>query len=134
MNGFTNKIVKIFCESVGTEVDIGKLYSPEWKIKETLDDLRNNKPSMTSGAIRVSKIGNGRLFVLDGNHRVVEAIKSGKTTIPVEFDNYIPDMTRTGGGYLDMIKSAVRIVDKVKLETIVESVESNLPVIWYHNK
>lgn len=116
MNGFTDKIVKIFCESVGTEVDIGKLYSPEWKIKETLDDLRNNKPSMTGGAIRVSKIGNGRLFVLDGNHRVVEAIKSGKTTIPVVFDNYIPDMTKTGGGYLDTIKSAVRIVDKVNLK------------------
>lgn len=88
MNEYKQRIVKIFCEGESiNEVDIGKLYSPEWKIKETLDDLRNNRASMTSGAVRVSKIGNDRLFVFDGNHRVVEAIKSGKLQFLLSLTN-----------------------------------------------
>jgi hypothetical protein len=87
-----------------------KLYSPQWKINETLEDIRNGKLSHSNDKpLRVSKCGKGRYFLMDGNHRAIEALLAGKTSLPGVLDEHVPDMTRTGGAYKSILDSAVQI-------------------------
>jgi hypothetical protein len=110
-----NKIIKLFCESNRGSflVALSSLYSPLWKIKETIEDINSGRLSKTPSNIRVSKLGGGKYYIIDGNHRVVEAIKRGDKQIAVVLDPHIPDMNRTGGGYNNEIKSAVQVVKVV---------------------
>lgn len=91
-------------------VSLAKLYSPKWKIDETLADIRNQKLSHSNHmALRVSKLGKGRYFLMDGNHRALEALLAGKSSLSAIIDEHVPDMTRTGGSYASIIASAVPI-------------------------
>ena len=95
-------------------VHINKLYSPLWKIKETVSDIESGKPSQSPGPITISKMGDGKYYVMDGNHRVVEAIQNGQTFVDALLNPHLPDMTRSGGGYDNFIKDAVQIVGALK--------------------
>jgi hypothetical protein len=108
-----SRIVHLFCESI-FKVALSSLYSPLWKVEDTLKDISDGRVSMNSGVVKVSKLGNGRYFIIDGNHRVVEAIQRGEVSINVTLDEYIPDMNKTGGAYDTMVKSAIRVVEVVK--------------------
>lgn len=92
------------------------LYSPRWKIDDTLENLKAGNTSKSRGeVVTVSRIGRNRFYVLNGNHRVIEDILAGKTTVDVKLDQYTPDMNKTGGAYKGMVDDAVRLVDCVKL-------------------
>lgn len=120
------KLIKLFCEEKSFQVDIRKLYSPLWKVQETMKDVDEGRTSRNLGIIKVSKMGGGKYFIIDGNHRVVEAIQSGSPRIEVTLDQYTPDMSRTGGAYDSMLSSAVQVVGVVqgtlKEETNVETI------------
>ena len=106
-----------FRESKEFVVALKKLYSPLWKVEETLKDIGEGKVSRNSGIVKVSKMGNGSYFVVDGNHRVVEAIQRGENNIRVVLDDYVPDLTRTGGAYNNTIGEAIQVASVVnKLE------------------
>lgn len=102
-------------------VHTSSLYSPKWKVDETLGNIKAGKLSMSRGeVITVSKIGRGKYYILNGNHRVVEDILAGKTTVDVKLDQYTPDMNKTGGAYNDMMADAVPVVDHVSGRHITE--------------
>jgi hypothetical protein len=141
-----NKILSIFCEGV-FKVALSSLYSPLWKIEETIKDIGEGRVSRSDGVVKVSKIGRGRYFIIDGNHRVVEAIKRGESGITVTLDEFIPDMARTGGAYDSVVKSAIQVVSVVKSglnETMVKKFDldsrvGNDPIVYeddvkYHGK
>jgi hypothetical protein len=89
-------------------VTLTKLWSPAWKIKETRDDIAAGKRSRTRAPIRVSRWG-GKYYVIDGNHRVQEALQAGKKNIEAVVDEHVPNMNRTGGAYNSMLETAVRV-------------------------
>jgi GNAT superfamily N-acetyltransferase len=94
-------------------VNISSLFSPEWKIKETLSDIYQGKVSKTSGPITISKMGNGKYYIINGNHRVIESINRGEEKINVTIDKHIPDMNKTGGAYNNMLIDAVQVTSLV---------------------
>lgn len=85
-----------------------KLWSPDWKIKETREDILAGKVSRTHAPIRVSRWG-AKFYVIDGNHRVQEALQAGKKNIEAVLDEHVPNMNRTGGAYNNMLETAVRV-------------------------
>lgn len=90
-------------------VQINRLHSAPWKIEEVVQNINEGRMSRTKGPIRVTKIGNGRYYVLDGHHRVVSAIAEGQQKIPAVLDEYMPDMSRTGGAHRSLLEGAVPI-------------------------
>ena len=105
-----------FKENKEFKVALKQLFSPLWKIQETLKDIDEGKVSKNNGIVKVSKMGNGKYFIIDGNHRVVEAIQRGEDSIIVVLDEFVPDITRTGGAYNNMIGEAVQVISVVKKE------------------
>ena len=103
-------------EAVATNksVPATSLYSPAWKIQESVREVEAGQTSKTPGPLRVSRCGKNRYFVMDGNHRVIEGIQAGKTSFDVVLDEYVPDMERTAGNYDSIIASAVQMVPEIK--------------------
>jgi hypothetical protein len=94
-------------------VKASQLYSPQWKIEDTKKNLEKGLLSRTEGPITVSKIGPGKYYLMNGHHRVLQGIISGKTSFEATLDKHIPDMSRTGGGYSNEIKNAVQVVSLI---------------------
>lgn len=93
-------------------IRLDKLYTPTWKLTEVLDDLAGGRPSRSSGPITVSKLGRGRYFILNGNHRAVEAIRAGDLFIDAELDRYLPDITH-GNAHANQVAAAVPIARRI---------------------
>jgi predicted double-glycine peptidase len=93
----------------GVIVKLSQLWSPAWKIAETDADISAGKLSRTRAPLRVSRMGRGRYFVMDGNHRAMEAIMAGAREYPAVLDQHIPDLLRTGGAYNSIVDSAVNV-------------------------
>lgn len=94
-------------------VKLSQLWSPAWKVAETDADISAGRLSRTKAPLRVSRMGRGRYFIMDGNHRAMEAIMAGAKEYPAVFDQYVPDMLRTGGAYTSIVDSAVNVADAI---------------------
>lgn len=94
-------------------VKLSQLWSPAWKIADTDADISAGRLSRTKAPLRISRMGRGRYFVLDGNHRAMEAIMAGAQEYPAVFDEHVPDLLRTGGAYNSVIESAVNVADAI---------------------
>lgn len=90
-------------------INLSQLYSPRWKIDETLADIAAGRLSRTRAPLRVTRMGRGKYFLMDGNHRVQEHLMAGGTNYPAVIDEYTPDITRTGGAHDSVIATAVRV-------------------------
>jgi len=98
-------------------VPLSKLYTPDWKLQQTINEVRRGLVSHATGQpIIVSKLETprGAYFVMDGNHRVLEAIERGETKISAVVNPHVPNMHRAGGAFNSMLATAVRIADYVK--------------------
>jgi hypothetical protein len=117
-----DKDLKVINEKLQQQisVDVNSLYSPSWKIKEVLMDLDKGNGSRTHAPINVSKIGKNKFYIMDGNHRVIEGIANGQKVFDATIDEYVPDMTKTGGSYNSFIEDAVQVTSIVKFNTINE--------------
>lgn len=99
-----------------------RLFGWQPKAKEAIKDIQEGRLSLNSGTpVVVSRLDNprGSFFVLDGHHRILEAIMSGKTMIDAQIDLYTPRIERTGGGYESILSDKVRLSD-MKLDQIAE--------------
>jgi len=90
-------------------VSFDQLYSPRWKIDETRVDIAAGHLSRTRAPLRVTRMGRGKFFLMDGNHRVQEHLMAGGRSYPAVLDEHIPDLTRTAGAYDSVIASAVLV-------------------------
>ncbi len=89
------------------KVKIADLYSPIDKMEKTVGQLNNKEYARDRGKpIIVSKMGKGRYYVMDGNHRAMEDYQNGKTEIDAVMDRYYPDVST---GYEEKIGCADQI-------------------------
>lgn len=99
------------------QIPVAKLYGETSKIQQTIADIQAKRLSQSVGEpITVSKLDNprGSFFVLNGYHRVIEAILAGHPSIIGSIDIHIPRIERTGGGYNSWVNTKMRIIDAVK--------------------
>lgn len=98
-------------------IPVKKLYGWEPKVDQTIVDVREGRLSYNKGKpVRVSKLDTprGAYFIVDGHHRVVEAVLDGDATIAVELDMHVPRIERAGGAYQQMTDGKVNVLDHVR--------------------
>lgn len=73
------------------KISIDRLYSPEWKLNQTIEEINRNELSYSDGPIEVSynKYDNS-YRVIDGHHRLIEAFLKGNTTIEAFRSKEVP--------------------------------------------
>ena len=99
------------------EVPVNRLYSPRWKLEETLTEVRDGKLSRSNEQpLRLTRLDSprGSFFILDGNHRAVEAVLAGKRTVTGIIDPEMPRIERIGGAHRDAVASKVNVVEFVR--------------------
>lgn len=64
-------------------IDLRKLYVQPWKLERTLAEVARGEVSRSNEhPLHLKHLGHGRYYVLDGNHRVVEALMRGEKKLP----------------------------------------------------
>lgn len=107
------RIAREIAESLKS-VDAKKLFAWRPKLEETLVDIDEGRLSYKPGdPVRVSRLNSprGSYFVIDGHHRAMQAILAKKTLIPIQIDEFVPWIERTGGAYSNYIEGKVNVVD-----------------------
>lgn len=71
------------------EIDIKDLFAHgESELKDAIKNVESGALSKTSTPIEITQLPTGEVVVLDGQHRVVQAIKNGKSKIDVDIIPY----------------------------------------------
>ena len=97
-------------------VDVKKLFAWRPKLEETIVDVAEGRVSRSGDQpLRVSRLDTprGAYMILDGHHRVVEAIRAGHQTTPIEIDPYLPRIERAGGAFDSYINDKVNVHKRV---------------------
>jgi len=82
------------------------------KVEETIEDVRKRRLSYHTGIpLKVSRLDSprGAFFIVDGHHRVVEAVNRGERTIRGVVDSFIPRIERTGGAHRSWVEGKVNV-------------------------
>jgi len=118
----------------GDSVPLTKLYAWAPKLQETWDDVQAGRVSKTDGPVRLTHLDSprGAFFVLDGHHRVIEAILRGDTTIRFAIDAYVPRIERTGGAHRQIVEEKRNVVEFVREQATHVAREATIPSTWYH--
>ena len=96
------------------KVPLDSLYSPKWKIEESYKEILKGELSKTDGPIKVSKIGRNKFFIIDGNHRTIEAILNSESSLMATLDEFYPDLTKTGGAFNSELEKTVQVTKYLK--------------------
>jgi len=100
-----------------TLVSVRKFYAWKPKIDATLVDVREGRLSFHTGRpLNVSRLETprGAYFVVDGHHRLVEALLSGKRALSIAVDPHLPWIERTGGAHRDVLQEKVNAYDYLR--------------------
>lgn len=95
-------------------VSVGKLYAWRPKVTDTVTDVAEGRLSRSSDKpLAVSQLDTvrGGFWIVDGHHRAVEAVQSGRKTVRVMVDPHVPCIERTGGAYQSVLNDKMRIAD-----------------------
>jgi len=98
-------------------VDVRKLYAWRPKLEETLVDIKEGRLSHSPDhPARVSRLDTprGAFMILDGHHRVVEAILAKRPSIKIEMDQYVPRIERAGGAYQNYVTDKANVYDFIQ--------------------
>lgn len=98
-------------------VDVKKLFAWRPKLEETLVDIKEGRLSHSpDNPARVSRLDSprGAFMILDGHHRVVEAILAKRPSIKIELDQYVPRIERSGGAFQSYVDDKVNVYDVVQ--------------------
>jgi hypothetical protein len=93
-------------------VPLSRFYAWRPKVLDTIDEIRRGLLSRSTHLpVKASRLDRprGGLFVIDGHHRVVEAILRGDRGMDVVIDPYLPYIERTGGGYQSVLDDMVNV-------------------------
>jgi hypothetical protein len=96
------------------KVPLDSLYSPKWKVEESYKEILKGELSKTDGPIKVSKIGRNKFFIIDGNHRTIEAILNSESSLMATLDEFYPDLTKTGGAFNSELEKTVQVTKYLK--------------------
>lgn len=99
-------------------VSLAKLYGWKDKILEVVKDFENNRLTHSAGQpVTLSRLDNpkGAFYIIDGYHRVVEAMLANQTGISATINEFVPRIERTGGAYQVYVTNKVRILDTLSL-------------------
>ncbi len=94
-------------------VPLRLVYGWRPKVEETIVDVREGRLSYHSGVpLRVSRLDSprGGFFIVDGHHRVVEAVRRGELTIRAIVDEHVPRIERTGGAHRTWVEQKVCVL------------------------
>lgn len=97
-------------------IRLSALYGWEPKVKEAWEDVREGRLSFHKGeAIVVSKLTSpkGGYFVIDGHHRVIEAILDKGEMITGVINEYLPNIDHGGDSYRNMLDNKCQIAEFV---------------------
>ena len=100
----------------GQAIKVAKLYTHRPKAQATLIDVREGRTSFSSHLpIVVSRLDSvrGGFYIVDGNHRAIEAALRGDRSILATLDPNVPRIERTGGAYTCWTSDMVRPLDMV---------------------
>lgn len=117
-------------------VDISNLYSPKEKLEKTVGQLNNKEYSRNKGKpIKVSRMGRNKYYIIDGNHRALEAYIDGHKTINAEIDEYLPNMKKSSKDYDDIMNNAGQLLDyanQIEREIDENKIPKAVPRYLYH--
>jgi len=97
-------------------IDVKKIFAWAPKVDETIVDVEEGRTSRsTDQPIVVSQLDTprGGFWIVDGHHRVVEAVQRGDSKINVVIDEHLPRVERTGGGYTSVLSNRVNVAQRV---------------------
>lgn len=105
-------------ESLRTQaVDVRKLFAWAPKVRETITDVNEGRTSRSNDQpVKVSRLDTprGSFWVVDGHHRVVEAVNRGDKTVRIVVDDMLPRIERTGGAYASVLADRVNVASFVR--------------------
>lgn len=105
-------------------VALSRLYGHRSKVDETVLDVREGRRSFSTGSpVVVSRLDHprGGLYVLDGYHRVVEALMRRDRVIVVTLDPHVPRIERTGGAFILWVRNKVNLAAHVRAAAVPKS-------------
>ena len=93
-------------------IKINRIYGWIPKLDQTIQDILDNKLSHSDGPIIVSKLDTPPrcFYMIDGYHRVLEAIQRKEMTIECEICVDISHIQRTGGAYNTVLEQKTQIL------------------------
>lgn len=100
-------------------VDVSKIFAWSPKVDETIEDVAEGRTSRsTDQPVVVSQLDTprGGYWIIDGHHRVVEAVQRGDSKINVVIDEHLPRVERTGGAYTSVLTNRVNVAKRVGKE------------------
>lgn len=93
----------------GNNIPISSLLRSSSRINLAEADIAKGAIARATGPIQVSRVPDGRLLVVDGYHRLVEAMQAGSTNIAVDHipwtDTFSRVMAKERGGFIDPAKA-----------------------------
>lgn len=95
---------------------IRRIFGWRPKVDATIVDVLAGRLSYSSHLpIMVSRLDSprGGFFIVDGHHRVVEAVRRGDLIVRAVVDSHVPRIERTGGAYFAWVVEKVRVADHV---------------------
>lgn len=97
-------------------IPFNKLYGWRPKVIEAIDEIKQNKLSFTDGPISVSQLDSipGAFFMVNGYHRVLQAMMKNEQSIQAVIDPYVPYIERPAEAHKTMIDDKVLIIDFAK--------------------
>jgi len=104
---------KQFIAEAVLQINVGKLYGWRPKVEEVIKNIKEGRVSQSVGEpVVVSKLDSrGDYFIINGYHRVIEAIMRKENIIIATVDEFTPNIERTGGAHAGFLADKVKIVD-----------------------
>ena len=103
-------------------VSLKRIYAWRPKVIQTLEEIRRGRLSYSSDLpVVVSRLDvpRGGLFIVDGHHRVVEAVLRRARGVDAVVDRYVPWIERTGGAHRGWLEDMVNVSSFVKTRRVV---------------
>lgn len=98
-------------------VPLRRFYGWRPKVDKTIDDIHDGRLSFSSSLpVVISRLDEprGGIYIIDGYHRVLEAIARGDKAIAAIIDLHVPRIERTGGAHRTFVDDKVHIKTYVR--------------------
>lgn len=93
---------------------LARIHAWRDKVDRTILDIQEGRLSFSTGTpVVLSRLDNprGHFFIVDGHHRILEALIRGDTLIRATIDLNVPRIERTGGAYAYWLSNMVNVSD-----------------------
>jgi len=114
-------------------VDTDSLYGNREKLEQTVESINGKKYSKNRGnPILVSKLGEGKYYVVDGNHRALEYAHEGRKRVRVSLFDYKQDIEEDKTLILDPVP-VTEFIDMIKGDIEESKIPNSVPRYLYYS-